>query len=753
MIYLVSNEISLYQSNLYQTIEAKDALALLEKEEFLSGDTETTGLDFLTKKILTIQLGTPEFQVVWDCTTVNPAPLKPILESKITLWWNAAFDLTFLYRIGIYPQRVIDLMLQEQLLYMGMDSKYLRQKCEIEFGPSYTPFSLKTAVKRYCNEELDKTIRGKIITQGLTPEVIVYSGRDVEFEQLIYDAQYELLVKKNLTKAAALENEFVKVIAYTRYCGVKLDVDKWKNKMRKDSQALEKQLDALNNWVLDFWGKYRTFDPKYVQIEYRVGANYDDGSYTAFKINLPNKSQLVSGKTETEYEDGKRILYNVGIYKIPFGYTKKGRFYPYVYKEAQGDLFSGFDPDYKCMINWNSSDQVIPFLEMLGFDLTTVDKKTKLPKKSTESKIIKAQMHVSTISEPYLAYKKAEKVCSTYGQNWLDAIGADGRIHPEYNQLGAGTARLSSGGGEDDKKINIQNLPRDSETRACFVCEKGNKFISEDYQSQESRIIASVANDAAMLKIYQPGECGDMHSLVTKMAFPVETADCPVEEISKKHHDLRNMVKSQVEFPINYGGDYNTIHEHSGKPLEECKTIYENYMKGFPGVKKYQDYCKAAVMRDGYILCNPVTGHKAFIEDWDELSEIQQEMKDGSFWEEYRAMKQVDPSSDICRKVRFYYRRKSDLEKASINYRIQNRGAMCFKLASIKFFNYIVKHNLLNIVKMCIPVHDEWNIECPEEMAEEISLVLQKCMEDGAKPFCTRLPLSTDISIGDFWIH
>ena len=176
-------------------------------------------------------------------------------------------------------------------------------------------------------------------------------------------------------------------------------------------------------------------------------------------------------------------------------------------------------------------------------------------------------------------------------------------------------------------------------------------------------------------------------------------------------------------------------------------------MQGFPGVRDYQDYCRMAVMRDGYILENPVTGHKAFIENWNELSVLQEEMKDGEFWEEYRAMKAVDPSSDICMRVRSYYRQKAELEKASINYRIQNRGSMCSKLAGILFFNYILKNNLQNKVKICLQAHDEWNVEAPEEIAEEIAKVLQKCMEQGAKPFCTRLPLSADITIGDYWIH
>ena len=116
-------------------------------------------------------------------------------------------------------------------------------------------------------------------------------------------------------------------------------------------------------------------------------------------------------------------------------------------------------------------------------------------------------------------------------------------------------------------------------------------------------------------------------------------------------------------------------------------------------------------------------------------------------------MKKYDPSCETVKDVQNYFRRKSASEKQSINYRIQNRGAMMFKLASIKLFNYLKKNNLLGVVKYCIPVHDEINLECPKAMSEEISKILVKCMEQGAKPFCTRLPLGADVSVGEHWIH
>lgn len=136
-----------------------------------------------------------------------------------------------------------------------------------------------------------------------------------------------------------------------------------------------------------------------------------------------------------------------------------------------------------CTINWSSPKQVIPFLELIGFHLDSFDKKTKKRKKSTDAKTIKSQKSVCPeFAASYIKYKEAAKVCSAFGENWLKAINSKTkRIHADYHQLGTDTARLSSGGG--DSAVNCQQIPKDAETRACFVSEKGNCWISEDYDS------------------------------------------------------------------------------------------------------------------------------------------------------------------------------------------------------------------------------------------------------------------------------
>ena len=65
MIYLVTNEKTLFKSGKYQVISPEDAIKLLDKENLLGADSETAGFDPYTKPLLAFQLGTTEFQIVW----------------------------------------------------------------------------------------------------------------------------------------------------------------------------------------------------------------------------------------------------------------------------------------------------------------------------------------------------------------------------------------------------------------------------------------------------------------------------------------------------------------------------------------------------------------------------------------------------------------------------------------------------------------------------------------------------------------
>lgn len=728
MIYLVSHNKSLFQTDKYIEATIEQAMSVLLPLKLCQLDTETKGLDCHTKALLTIQLGNKANQVVIDWTTLTLREkqiVKNYLESdRLFLGWNLMFDLTFLYVQGIYPKHIWDGMIAEQLLYLGYPAQ-MREK------------SLKAAAWNYLNINIDKTVRGKIVNEGLTTEVVIYAAGDVTYIEDIKEKQDIEVEKQGMKLAVELECEFVKSLAYFKYCGVHLDITKWKAKMAKDQAKLDKAISELNAWVVA-WDKenpHSGYDIQYPELKY---PKYS-ADYPAEVKRLTKDGYKRFPQEDLQTPDGKVDAYKKVI---------KNQF---TRIDTQGDLFTGFDTEPKCVINWSSQKQVIPLFELLGINVETFDKKTKQKKKSIEANVLKPQKNDFPIIPIFLEYQEAAKVVSTYGQNWLNAINPKtGRIHADFHSIGTDTARVSSGGGV--WKLNMQNLPHDPETRACFTSEEGNAWLSADYQSQESRIIASVSKDEKMIDLFEHG-CGDVHSLVAYMSYPnIIPRDTKIEDIKKLYHNWRQKAKS-IEFAINYGGDYNTISKNDGIPVEEAKEIYDNFMEGFPGIKRYQDYCRAAVMRDGYILLNPLTGHRAHIYDAEELKETRSKMQEPGFWEYYQNARRRNPQDEIVQEVRHYMQRKAASEKQSINYRIQNRGAMCFKLSSIKLFNWIVDHKLIDKVKMCVPAHDEFNLECPVAIKEQIGKVLIDCMIAGGKPFCPNVFLGADIDINDHWVH
>lgn len=756
MIYLVSRNKGLFSPTKYQQINFDEALGILIPLKLVQFDTETMGLDAHTKDLLTVQLGNKENQIVFDWTTLSTEEkrsLKKYFESDRTfLGWNLMFDLGFLYVNDIWPKHLWDGMLAEKLIFLGYPpalSLALYDKLQL---PEYTPvidpitgetryyeisYSLKAAAMRRCGIDVDKTVRGKIIDEGLTEEVIVYAAGDVMWLEDIKAEQDKELDRQDLQRAMAFECEFIKPLAYAKHCGVHLDVNKWTSKMNSDIARLKNAEKALNSWVIEWEKNKQSSVVAGNDIEY-IDPNLDPKSDEKWLLEHGYVRYPLGDKPSSLFPGNKL-----------HAYKRKPNKSKYTVKDVQGDLFEGFSTEPKCIVNWSSSKQVIPLFEELGIQVKTFDKKTKKEKKSVEEKLLAPQANDFPIIPLYLDYQGASKVVSTYGDNWLKAVNPKtGRIHVELHSIGTDTARVSSGGGV--YKLNLQNLPHDEETRSCFTAEKGNVWISCDYSGQESAITASVSGDKKMIEILSSG--GDLHSEVAKSCWPDLLGNLTDKEVKEKYKDYRQNAKG-VEFGIFYGGDAHTLKANKGFEMKEAERIYNNFMLAFPGIKRYQDYCRKDVMEKGYILMNPVVGHRAHIFDYPSLKKTMDKMKDRDYMDYYWEMKKSQPYCDTVQEVKEFNIRKSASERQAINYRIQNRGACCFKLASIKFFNWIVQHNYQNIVKMCAPVHDEWNIECPESMKDEVSDTLVKCMIAGGKPFCPNVFLGADVSVGDHWIH
>lgn len=471
MRYLVTGQTILYTSETYEVISVEKSLEMLHKLKVVGLDTETHGLDPYTKELVSIQMGNYEFQVFVDTTTVNIQYYKEFLESdRLFLLHNAKFDLRFLYHQRIVPKKVYDTYLAEKILWQG-------------YPPGYRGMGLADIAMDYLGVYLNKSLRGK---RGLGEDVVGYGCEDVRYLEKIRDIQLKQLADKKSLVALDVENEFVKVLAYTEYGGIKLDPDKWTDKMLQDNNELEKAEKALNDWVIK--------------------------------------------QAETDYF-----------------------FKQYITVNAQGDLWAGFNTTPVCIINWNSSTQLVPVFEYLGFDLTVKDKKTGIYKKSVEAKVLELQKNISDITPLYLDYSSKFKIVSTYGENVLKQINPiTGRIHTNFNQL-MDTGRLSCGGKDRITKvehINLQNLPSDEITRACFVAEEGNLLIDCDYTAQEDLVFTELSREPKLIAFYNDTKRKrDGHSFVAKICFPKELAEVEEEEVKHKRPDLRALAK-KAKFSI-----------------------------------------------------------------------------------------------------------------------------------------------------------------------------------------------------------
>ena len=610
MIYFVTLQKQLFPDDDFECISSELSLELMKDWNNIQVDTETSGRDPHLSELLCIQFGNDkaDTRIVVDTTTINVCIYKELLENHRLILQNGKFDLQFLYSKDIVPRKVYDTMIVEQLLYLGYPSGQVL-------------YSLKEIAWRRLKINIDKTVRGEIHWRGLDKKVIMYAAGDVTYLEQIMQSQLRDLKKKDLLKAAQIECDFVPVIAYLEWCGIHLDQEKWKAKMAKDQQNLQESIQALDKFV--------TSNPKYSQFTY---------------IN------------------------------------------------TQGDLFEGFDLTPKCTIQWSSSAQVVKFCKFLGFDVKVQDKKTGEDKESAMEKHLKKQKKINPEfirlyfgkGEPgdddyYPGYSGSFKVCSSFGQGHLNAINPKtDRIHTNYKQLGAASGRMSCGSQQQNDVLakykgispkdctypNMQQLPHDAETRACFTAPKGYLWSSCDFSALESRLGADIYNEQSMLDEFLHGS-GDMHSLCAYMVYKDEIPrDTPIKDIKKKYPHLRSAVKP-IEFSQQFGGSEFAIQNSMGCSLEEAQEFKNAYDSGFPGIAEFKKKGSAFVRKNGYILMCEYSGHKMFW--WDHAKWLERQKSfTPEFWDDYK-LNHKGTGDWVCQEVREHFQAASKWDRMALN--------------------------------------------------------------------------------------
>jgi DNA polymerase I-like protein with 3'-5' exonuclease and polymerase domains len=355
-------------------------------------------------------------------------------------------------------------------------------------------------------------------------------------------------------------------------------------------------------------------------------------------------------------------------------------------------------------------------------------------------------------------------VVTSFGQGHLNAVNPKtDRIHTVYRQLGAASGRMSCGSQQQNTDLakykhispkdctypNIQQLPSDAVTRACFNAPKGYLWSSCDYSALESRLGADIYNEPAMIDEYLHGS-GDIHSLVAKFCFPKELENVDVKDIASLRPDLRKKAKGP-EFAMQFGGSAFAIQGALGCSIEEAEQIAEDYWNGFKGIADFKKKGSDFVRKNGYILMCKYSGHKMYWWDHKEWLKRQQSFTQ-EFWEEYRT-KHKGTGDAIAREVSMHFRAASKWDRMALNSVTQGSGIVILKIAMTNFFKWIVSHGFFGIVELAALVHDESNVIFPEELKDSVPYIQSKCMEEAAALVCTKLPIPAKPDIADHWKH
>lgn len=574
------------------------------------------------------------------------------------------------------------------------DTMIVEQLLHLGWPNGQIHYGLKDVALRRLGINLDKTIRGQIIWRGLDSDVINYAAHDVIYLEQIMRQQVQECRKRGCVIGAKIECDFTPVIAYLEWCGIKLSEEKWKAKMKNDRIVYEDSVKKLNDYC----------------------------------ISNPKLQKWV------------RI-------------------------NRQGDLFSGYDLTPKFSIDWQKKEAIQVF-KTLGFNTTAISKATGKEADSITKKVLSVQKGIDDeFLKLYLAQQGFYKVITSFGQGHLNAINPlTGRIHTIYRAIGTISGRMSSGSNKPNNSLaklkhitpakctypNMQQLPHDAVTRACFISEEGNLYCSCDYASMEARIGADVYNEHKLLNEFLYGS-GDTHAAYAKEVFSEDLKDVDTKDIKKKRPDLRNKVKS-VEFAVQFGSDGTAVAPQLGIHEDEARKLVSNLLNGMIGLKSFKEKGSRFVMQHGYVDILSATGHRAYWWDWEHWKEVQ-ESYTSDFWKDYKQYHKGTNDS-ICREVKQHFQAKSKwCDRMSLNLPTQGGGAVVLKEAAIALYKWVIDHGYWGKILFVNFTHDEINSEFPEELKDIYPKIVSDIMQKAAAKYYHKLPIPAEAEVSDHWVH
>jgi len=223
--------------------------------------------------------------------------------------------------------------------------------------------------------------------------------------------------------------------------------------------------------------------------------------------------------------------------------------------------------------NMTSNRQVTDRLEKDGVELW---KRTKSGSAWALDKEV-LEWLADALQHPLAQYvqfvRKAEKICGSYLDHFVQWTDQYGFVHANVNPLGAITSRMSITGPA------FQTLFREAKpsriVRGCVIPREGNVLISTDMDQIEARLMAIYSQDQGLLDAFN-----------TDKDFFCEIATQLWKEEIKKGDHRRTLIKNVI-YGKDYGAGPETMAKTAGVPEAIMLPLVESFDVRFPGVRRF----------------------------------------------------------------------------------------------------------------------------------------------------------------------
>lgn len=272
-------------------------------------------------------------------------------------------------------------------------------------------------------------------------------------------------------------------------------------------------------------------------------------------------------------------------------------------------------------------------------------------------------------------------------ESWMEAVGKDGRVHGKVITNGAVTGRMTH------SSPNMAQIPNAGsiygpECRECWTVEEGNVLVGCDASGLELRMLAHYMKDNDYVRTVTEGS--------SKLGTDVHTVNQKAAGLS-----TRDQAKTFI-YAFLYGAGDSKIGSIVGGSTSQGKSLREKFLLQTPALAKLIDRVKNQASK-GWVP--GLDGRRIWVRS----------------------------------------------AHAALNSLLQGAGAIVMKKALVIFDDKRKANKWPWPVKYVANVHDEAQLECPKDIAEEVGKAFKQSIIEAGKHYKLRCPLDGEYKIGRNW--